>query len=260
MNQAGEAPVIAVTRAGDDGEALSLALEEGGAAVLRAPLIATIPLDSAPLARALDEVPDAWVACTSRRAVQAVVRAARLAGRGQSLGIACVGAATADAARAEGCTVALQPAVSDAHHLALAIIAADGIGRRPVLFAAAAEAHDTLPDTLRRAGYEVREFACYETRHVEGGATLLSAELAAGAVRVVTFASGSAARSFADQVPRALWDLTRYVTIGRTTAADAEALGLPIAGIAPEQTVEALAHAALAVAAMDQRSLSPMSL
>lgn len=242
-------PVVAVTRAEDDAGTLSAALERVGAVVVRAPLIETATMDLAPLARALEAFPDAWIACTSRRAVHAVVRATRQASMmSGTRSMACVGAATAEAARAEGWDVALEPSVFDAQHVAWGIVAADGGAKRPVLFPASADAHDTLPEELKRAGYTVHEIPCYETRSVSGGAMLLTEHLRSESVQVITFASGSAVRSFAAQVPRVLWDRARYVSIGRTTASDAAASGVMISAVAASPTVDALAQAALEVA------------
>jgi uroporphyrinogen-III synthase len=234
-------PVV-VTRARDDATATLAALHAQGALVVHAPLIATVDLDVAPLQRALRASPGSWVACTSRRAVAAAHRAGIGAGPYR---LACVGHGTVRAAQSLGLHVDLVPSQADALHLAMALVDA---GASTVVFPCARDAHDHLPRGLGDAGAQVMRVPCYATINDAQGVLELRELLDRETRAVVTFASGSAVRSFAGGIPRALWPRARCVTIGRTTAAEADAAGLQVVAVADEASPEGVARAATRVA------------
>lgn len=243
-----ERPGVAVTRAEEDAAPLVTALGEVGLRAVRTPLLRVALTSPDALANTLTtEGPFDWLVCTSRHGVDALAAACAMRGVApRDLGIAQVGAVgrrTAEALEAIGVRVDLVPAVSDALHLAEAMLGrAEGRTRR-VLFPRAREAREALPEALRHAGWAVLDVASYDTLPLAEGGAQLAGALACGAVAAVTFASGSAARAFALSVPAELWRSARLVSIGPTTTADAAACGLSIAAQATAPTVAALADA-----------------
>lgn len=237
---------VAVTRAEEDAEALASALTGAGLTAIGAPLLRVTPLPPDALAAELRSGGFDWTVCTSRHAVEALGAACASlqappaeAVRGR---LGAVGRRTAGALEALGLHVDLVPAVSDAMHLADAMLALDATPQR-VLFPRAREAREALPAALRQAGWTVVDVVAYDTVPNEAGGAALCESLAAGTIAAITLASGSAARALASLVPRALWSRARLVSIGPTTTADAAACGLPIAAQAETPTMASLAEA-----------------
>lgn len=243
-----ERPGVAVTRADEDAAPLAAALEDVGLRAVRTPLLRVALTSPESLGHTIaTEGAFDWLVCTSRHGVEALAAACAMRGAApRDLAIAQVGAVgrrTAEALEAIGVRVDLVPDVSDALHLAEAMLARAAGRTSRVLFPRAREAREALPGALRDAGWVVLDVACYETLPLpEGGAQLADA-LARGVVSAVTLASGSAARAFSQWVPADLWRSARLVSIGPTTTADAAACGLSIAAQATAPTVAALADA-----------------
>lgn len=237
----GGIPVV-VTRARDDAAASLLALRAHGALAVHAPLIATVDLDVAPLRATLRALPGAWVACTSRRAVVAAFRAGIADGPYR---LASVGGGTLRAATALGLRVDLVSPQAGAMALAVALVDA---GASTVVFPCARDAYDHLPRGLAEASVRVTRVPCYETIDDAQGVSALRTLLEREEMAVITFASGSAVRAFAGGIPRALWPRARFVTIGRTTAAEAAGAGLHVSAVADEASPEGIARAATQVA------------
>ena len=251
-----ERPGVAVTRAEEDAAPLVAALEAVGLRAVCTPLLQFAPSSPDPLVGELadaltalraDGASTEWLVCTSRHAVTALAHSCGALGIAPaSLNFAQVGAVgrrTAEALEAIGVPVTLVPDVSDAAHLAAAMLSRSGGVPARVLFPRAREAREAMPTALRYAGWEVNDVTCYETLPSADGATRLAAALSRGELGAVTLASGSAARAFSQCVPAALWGRARLVSIGATTTADATACALPIAAQATEPTVAALADA-----------------
>lgn len=247
--------VVAVTRARDDCAVLAGELEARELAAMVTPLLRFSMSDPALLAQRVRTTPPYdWMVCTSRHAVFQLEAACRTVGLAPAdAGFARVGAVGEETGRALeglGLTVHLRPSVSDASHLALAMLEVEGqeggvSGSAPrVLFPRAAAARDELPSLLRAAHWIVDDIACYETLPCAEGAAELTQALAVGAVDVVTLASGSAARAMASLVPETLWPSARLVSIGPTTTAAASAAGLTIVAEAPHPAMGALAETA----------------
>lgn len=241
--------MVAVTRAEDDAEPLVRALEAAGFDAIVTPLLrfAARPAEAL-VALVVSAPPFDWIACTSHHAVAALSAAAPPGGpvraRLAAARVGAVGGRTAAALGAGGWPVAVVPPVSDAAHLARAMLTADRAPVRRVLFPRALEAREELPAILRAAGWHVTDAPCYETLPCADGAAALARRLAAGEVRAVTLASGSAARAFAHLVPPASRGAARLVSIGPTTTAVARDAGLAIAAEADVPSLDALAAAA----------------
>lgn len=127
-----------------------------------------------------------------------------------------------------------------------------GVGRGDrVLFPASSRAGSTLERVLTRAGASVDRVTAYETRSISFDPARLP-ELSE--VDLVTFTSPSALEGWvsamSDDPARFLPETVRYVVIGDTTGAAAEAAGLdPIR--APESSFEGMVWAARALAEVD---------
>jgi uroporphyrinogen III methyltransferase/synthase len=247
---------VLVTRSPEQAGPLCRVLEEAGAEPVAVPLIRTVDETQTPeLAAALAALGDYdWIAFTSANAVRALARAAHRSGRRPASLRAralCVGPATREAAAAEG--FASEPLIaqgSDAAALLEGARAALPLAGRRVLWPRAAAAGLELARELREAGARVEDVAVYRTEPVPFDAAALRAELASGALHALTFASPSAARSFAAGMgPDGMADArrARVAAIGRVTAEALRSLGLPADAVAerpePAALVAALADA-----------------
>lgn len=247
MTPGGRRPVIAVTRQAGDGEVLAAEIIRRGGVPIGTPLTRTVSLDATPLRTAIERaVPGTWLVCTSRRAVSALDGLRLDRATRDRLLLACVGEGTTAAAVRSGWVVAVSPEEADGEHLALAMLSHRPPGA--VVFPCAREAHDALPVTLRNAGCQVEAIPCYATEPDLTGVSALHDLLQRDAVDVVTLSAGSAARALAAGVPALERGRAAFVTIGRTTAAEAIACGLAVSGVATHPTPAALAEVAMAVA------------
>lgn len=255
--------------------ALVGALQKAGASALVLPLI---DFERAPDQHALDLACDAlgagaydWLVVSSATTVH--VLAAKAAERGVPLDrwippttrIAAVGAATCRLLEARGLVVALTPA--DEQSAAGLLAVWQGPGRR-VLLPQADIASPRLAEGLAAAGSSVTAVTAYCTVDypaaaerrlavpAEDGAgegrppsySLLTpataaAELAAGRIDAVIAASPSAARRLHKLTPL---HGCRLVAIGRSTADQADALGMAVAAVAAEPSPAGLVAAVAA--------------
>lgn len=210
-------------------------LAMAGADVVHVPLIV---IDDAPdggtaLAVALADLDSfEWLIVTSRHGAR---RVGAVAARCPSVRLAAVGTSTA---RELTELAGRRPAVVPGHQTADALVnalpkASDG-GRR-VLIVQADRADDALTLGLRASGFEVTTVVGYSTRLRTPSGAERRAALGADAV---TFASGSAAISWAD----AFGTVTPPVVfaIGPTTRDAAVAAGLGVTHVAAEHSVEGL--------------------
>jgi uroporphyrinogen-III synthase len=231
---------VVVTEADGTGRTLSACLLDAGVDVRVAPVVAhSAPSDAAPLAAALARLPEyAWVAFTSARAVDAVLRSAAWREWGWATAVrplvATVGPATRDVLVEHGVPVAVCPERQGAHALAQAIIAAAGgsLSGRVVFWPRSNIARPDLEDALRAAGADLVAPVAYCTTLVRPpDAAEVLADLEAGRVDGVAFLSPSAASGFAALMPdgtlSALAGRTAVASIGPATSSALARLGAP---------------------------------
>ncbi|WP_062466732.1 uroporphyrinogen-III synthase [Demequina maris] len=196
----------------------------------------------------------AWMAVTSRNAVLAMDRIARVHGR--SLGepqpasrVATVGEATRGVCAAVDLTVDLVPA---ARHDARGIVAdlpeGPGEGSGRVLVPLGNLASPVLERGLARKGWSVDTVEAYRTVDGPGPDDAAVAAVADGGLDAVLLTSGSVAERFAAACP-AVAPTTRIVAIGRTTEAGARAAGLRVDAVAETPTYAGIRAAVLAALA-----------
>jgi len=225
---------VIVTRAAHQGEGLSRAFEEAGAAVELLPLLEVVPpADPRPLERAASELAlYDWLVLTSANAVEAFLP---LAGGTlpERLRVAAVGAATAAALA----TYEVEPhwtGGSDAEEL-LAALAPHVTRRRRVLLPQAADARPTLVEGLNQAGAEAVAVVAYDKR-LPSEAPARAAELFGDSpLGWVTFTSPRIVRHFALLFGED-WESRRpelrAVSIGRVTSAELARHGVEPAAVA----------------------------
>ena len=172
-----------------------------------------------------------WLAVTSATAVRVV--AGRVPRLPAGVRVACVGAATARAAREAGWPVDLVPDDESAAGLAAALPADAG----HVLFPRSEIAAPTFVQALGARGTAVSEVVAYRTEGTGNEPIVLAPPPDA-----VLVTSGSVAR----QVVRRMTPLdprTHVACIGPSTADAARAAGLPVHVVARERSAEALLDA-----------------
>ncbi|MCZ7544193.1 MAG: uroporphyrinogen-III synthase [Anaerolineae bacterium] len=241
---------VVVTRAPHQAGALADRLRARGATPLLYPCIDIAPPeDTGPLDSALRQAARGgfdWLVLTSANAVMMLAR--RLEAQGISptalngAPVAAIGPATAEAARDWlGLAVSVMPETYIAEALAGALHLAPGAR---VLLPQSAIARPTLAEALTAPGADVTAVVAY--RNVVGrGGVALPALLAAGEVDAVTFTSSSTAQNFLRRLADeggASPDLAGVCVacIGPVTAQTARALGLAVAVMPAEYTLEGL--------------------
>jgi uroporphyrinogen III methyltransferase/synthase len=252
MSRPLEGRTVVVTRAARQARDFVERLESAGARVLVAPTIAIEPPPSwEPLDRALAGIAAFdWIAFTSVNGVAMVDRRLPVVGRSWAdlagRPVAAIGPATARALAGHGVRAAVVPDEYRAEGLVDALRGRIRPGQR-VLLPRAARTRDVLVRELERLGAVVDEVPAYVTRRVEASAGPLRAQLAAGAVDVVTFTSSSTARHFAelfsDEERRRWREGVTVACIGPITAATAAEYGFTTRIMPREYTIPALARA-----------------
>ncbi len=242
---------VLVTRAQEDQEGLALQLRARGATVLAFPCIEFAPPeDPGPLDAALSRLIDAprlfaSIAFTSPHAVNRFVARLRALGADPhallaSLVVGAAGDGTARALAAEGVSSIIPSQGAGAEPLARALLdrfrdSGLSLTASRVLLPQAAESSPGLAEALRAAGLAVEPVALYRTCAVRAGAhahEAAHAALRAGQIDVITFASGSAARGFAQifGVDAArIAALSAIVCMGSSCAEVARGLGFTVA-------------------------------
>jgi uroporphyrinogen-III synthase len=262
---------VLVTRSPERAASLVAALRETGAEPLLLPLI---DFERARDLHSLEVAFDAlgagaysWLVISSVTTVQALEE---LAGeRGATLSqwlpgtvqVATIGPATRRELESRGITVDLAPARLQSGGGLLDIWPQ---GQGSVFLPQADIADGRLAEGLESLGASVQAVTAYHTVDYpadparsftpDGGAgpqprsavltaSDAKAELAAGRLHAVVAASPSAAR----RIHAGLWPLgdCRFVAIGRSTAAEAERLGLPVAAVAEQPTTSGLVSAVI---------------
>lgn len=237
---------VVVTRPRERAGSLVAALEAEGAEVVLLPMVEVVPpVDPAPLEAAAARPGDwDWVVFTSVYGVRALRDAAGgLSDRDRPDRplCACVGEATAAAARAAGWPPDLVPPRASAGALVTALAARTELRGTRVLFPRASDARPELPDALRAAGAAVTEVVAYRKVPPGEGPGAGGAALGEGGADALTFTSPSTVRNFLRSygVPG---PGARVVVIGGTTARAAEAAGVRVSAVAETATVAGLVN------------------
>lgn len=232
---------VLITRSEEDSADWAERLRERGARPVLLPCIRTEILDTPALRRGLAAAAAAadWIAFTSKRGVEAF--AALGAEAPARAKIAVVGAGTAAAATAEP-RVGRADLVGGGTGAALGATLVETIGPGApahVLLALAENAADTLENALEAAGIRCTRLDVYRTVPAPPAATK-RAMSALGADNVL-LASPSAATGFANQIE--LDVPVRIFSIGPSTTAAAQALGLAVTAEAREPSLEGILEA-----------------
>ena len=185
-----------------------------------------------------------WLIFTSANGVDRFFRALDAAGKdARALArakVAAIGPATAARLAACGIRADRVPAEYRAEAVVDALKGDVRSGTR-VLLARAEEAREVLPERLKALGAEVDVVAAYCTRQAEADGAALARKLADGEIDIVTFTSSSTVKNLcailgsAEPLRHA-----RCVAIGPITAKTCEALGVKLAAVAEEYTIEGL--------------------
>lgn len=224
------------------------ALAAAGALPQAFPLIRLRPPDDRrPLEAALQDGGFDWAVFTSANAVRFCSEAAEVMGRrlGDCLGaarIACVGPATAAAARNAGLTVDVIPETYAADVVAPALLDAGMPPGARVLWPRSAQARRVLGDALVALGARLTDVVAYETEPDREQARALADALLQKTIDMVIFASPSTVNSLHAVLP-GLPDV-QVAVIGPATAAAARAAGYPV-DILPHESTAAGVVAAL---------------
>ncbi|MCE9621155.1 MAG: uroporphyrinogen-III synthase [Actinomycetia bacterium] len=223
---------IVVTRAVEQADELAALLQHHGAVPVVIPLIEIVstPTEMAQLAEEVGNDFD-WLIVTSPNGAHCLIEAAAVLPAATQ--VAAIGTATADALRAGGFAVAFVPAVQSAVGLL-----ADFPQASRVLLVQAANAEPTLAEGLRLQGAAVTIVAPYRT---VAARVTAAQQLAALSADAVLFASGSAARAWAD----VFGDSTPpvVVAIGPQTAAAATNAGLKVTAVAADHSLPGMLQA-----------------
>ena len=243
---------VAVTRARAQASGLALALEDLGARIVQAPVIAIEPIPGPPL----DPSPYDLVCLTSPNGVSGLFErlddGTHPAGDARALAgtrVAAIGPGTAAALAEHGVTADILPRRFVAESLVQALA---GVPVKRALLAQARDARDVFADALRARGVQVDVLALYETvaEPLSPGALA-----AAQAADYITFTSSSTVRFFLDAAgPNAgLSEETRIVSIGPITSEELRKHGLQPHIEADPHSVEGIIQALLADAASTAR-------
>lgn len=182
-----------------------------------------------------------WLVVTSANGVTAVWE--RLAALGvdsrclASVRVAAIGPATAAALQGYSITPDLMPAEYTAEGVLAEFDRLGPVTGQRFLLARADIARATLAEGLRERGAIVSEIPAYRTVPVEGGPTPPPAD-------VVTFTSSSTVQGYVNCLagvdPAQALKGSRVVCIGPITAKTARQLGVPVAAVAKEYTIDGL--------------------
>jgi uroporphyrinogen III methyltransferase / synthase len=229
---------IVVTRAREQAGGMIARLRDLGAETIEVPTIRIgEPADGgAALGKAAAGVGEYdWVVFTSPRAVERFMPRLRDARDLAGIGVAAIGAGTANALEARGVAADLVPDEYVAESLMEAF--PEGVGK--VLLPRAAQARDVLPEGLAAKGWAVEVVEAYRTEPDAPNPAVLAAAAAADAI---TFTSSSTVTNYlAVAGPRAVPPLV--ACIGPVTAQTATAAGLVVDVVASEHTIEGLVAA-----------------
>ena len=242
--------VVAITRPTQGALELRALFQREGARVRIHPTIQTTPPgDIRPLLRAAGSLGNYdWVILTSPTGARVLCAAlsAHPSGRPSfpsETGICAVGPATADALHPCGLKAQVVPERFVAESLLEELERTDAIAGRRFLLVQAAGARDLLRTSLRAGSGRVDVVEAYRTVPDPKGAEALAFAVDRGEVDLLTFTSGSSARSFArawnemgSGRERALPEGVQVAAIGPVTARVARGESLPVHVVASEHT------------------------
>lgn len=244
--------IVVVTRASEQSQELSLALEALGAEVKQLPMVSFAPpenyddLDSA--LRRFTEFD--WILFTSQNAVRFLfrrgceVKTRRPVQPARPL-VAAIGAATAQAARNLDIRVDYVAQTHTGESLAAELRSA--MAGSTVLLPRSDRADDRLPGDLRQIGATVAEVVAYRTVIPETFDLAVLEPVRHGAVNVVVFASPSAFENFGIAIAPVsvteLSDRVEFAAIGPTTGAIIRESGARVAMESTESSAAGLAEA-----------------
>jgi uroporphyrinogen III methyltransferase/synthase len=236
---------VLLTRAEEQSGALVAKLASRGAAPVSVPLLAFEPPDDpAALAGAFARIADFdWLVLTSANALR-FAPAAFAQGRAR---VACVGPATAEAARRAGLRVdVVPPERALPEELVAELRATADLADARVLVPVAAGAGDALARALDAAGARALRVPAYRTRAPADARSRLEKALALP-VDAVLLASPSAVRHLVEFLgearARELAERSVFAAIGPTTAAALRERGIEPAVVSPRQTSDDLVEA-----------------
>lgn len=237
---------ILVTRTRQQASELAARLESVGAHAVLIPTIEIVPPESyASLDAALDKLSSfEWLLFTSANAVEVFNHRWNRAAAPPR--IAVIGPATARAVEALGLRVDLVPEQYVAESLAAEL--APYAAKSQMLLVRAAEARDTLPETLRAAGASLTIAEAYRNQIPAGSITALQALFASPKMLpdAVTFTSASTARNLFTLLEAANLALPEKIlraSIGPITSQTLRELGHPPHIEAADHTIPALVQA-----------------
>ena len=237
---------ILVTRTRQQASELAARLESLGASAILIPTIQIVPPESyAALDAALDKLNSFdWLLFTSANAVE--VFSQRWSRASAPPRIAVIGPATARAVEALGLTADIVPERYVAESLAVEL--APYAAKSHMLLVRAAEARDTLPETLRAAGASLTIAEAYRNQIPSGSIAALHALFTSHKTRLdaVTFTSASTARNLFTLLETANLTLPESIvraSIGPITSQTLRELGHPPHIEAADHTIPALVQA-----------------
>jgi uroporphyrinogen III methyltransferase / synthase len=243
---------IVITRAAEQSEAIARELSARGAIPVVLPLVAfAAPEDFGPLDKALDQINHFdWLILTSAQAVRAIEeRAFEVQGilvrPGGGLRVACVGPATAEAAR--NANLPSEYVAVTHSGVALANELGSRLHGKKVFLPRSDRANPDLPVALKRHGAQVTEVIAYRTvRPTEMDEKNLR-QIADGEVDAILFFSPSAVHHFAElaggEQLRGLQDKLAITAVGPVTANALREAGVSRAVVAADTSAAAVIEA-----------------
>jgi uroporphyrinogen-III synthase len=231
---------VLVTRPRPEADALARLLERRGADAIVAPAIEIVPVRSAALTRALEDLAQgafAWVTLTSPRTVD--VLAEHLTPSRIRAEVAAVGDGTAERFRTWS---RRDPDLVPKAFTTAALGRAFPRGTGKVLMPRADVAPDELEDALVRKGWSPTRVDAYRTRIPRSLPLEARTALRAGGVDAVTFTSASTVRGFV-RAMGVVRGNPKVVCIGPVTAREAREHGLRVHAVANPHTVDGLVGA-----------------
>lgn len=250
---------VLVTRAKPQNAELCERIEQLGGVAYEFPTIRIVePPSYAALDAALNRLKDFhWIVFTSVNAVDYFFRRlnTHLGNDYRQLDharIAANGPKTANALREKGLTVTVSPNEYRAEVLLSELERQVKTGEK-ILLPRANIARNVLPEGLRAIGCDVVDVDAYHTEVASEGAADVAQMLMAGAVDIVTFTSSSTVRNFVhilDGTGLPWREGMRRVSvacIGPLTADTAKDLGLEVASVATDYTIDGLIEAMLQI-------------
>lgn len=231
---------VLVLRSVEQRGRLLLELTRAGAQACAVPLLEFHPTPHVEELRAAGAADYDWWVFSSAN----TVRFAAPSLTGTAARVACIGPASADAARAAGLSVDRVP--EPPYTPERLVAALGGLEGLRVLLPRSAEAHETLPELLRSAGAEVTAVEAYVNRLPGDAETRLAEALRDGVDAALLTSPSTVERLVALLGPSGLRDLgasATLVCVGPTTADALRAAGLEPARVAEQASDRALVEA-----------------